>query len=130
MAKYRNVQLSFWQDTKIIDQFNPEDKLMYLYLMTNPYTSLCGCYAISKRAIAFETGYDLQTVEKILFRLENNLNVIRFSCETSEVLILNWYKHNWTPSSKVMQGVQKGIEAVKNEEYKKYLYDVFSVFYG
>lgn len=130
MAKYRSVQMSFWKDTKILDHFTPDDKLMYLYLMTNPSTSICGCYEISKREIMFDTGYDMQTVEELLSRLENTHNVIRYSSDTGEVLILNWYKHNWIKSIKVQSGVLKGIENVKDNEYRRYLCDVFSKRYG
>ena len=40
MAIYRNVQLSFWTDNKVEDDFTPEDKYFYLYLLTNPQTGL------------------------------------------------------------------------------------------
>lgn len=36
MARYRNVSTSFWEDNKIVDDFTPEDKYIYLYCMTNP----------------------------------------------------------------------------------------------
>ena len=53
MARYRNVSTSFWEDNKIVDDFTPEDKYIYLYCMTNPHTNLCGCYEISLKQIAF-----------------------------------------------------------------------------
>ena len=35
MAKYRSIQTSFWSDSKIIEDFTPEDRYFYLYLLTN-----------------------------------------------------------------------------------------------
>ena len=32
MARYRNVSTSFWEDNKVVDDFTPEDKYIYLYL--------------------------------------------------------------------------------------------------
>ena len=29
MATYRNIQMSFWTDSKILSEFSPEEKLMY-----------------------------------------------------------------------------------------------------
>mgnify|MGYP006969283853 CR=1 FL=1 len=50
MANYRNISMDFWQDSKVVDDFTPEDRYMYLYCMTNPHTNLCGCYEITTSA--------------------------------------------------------------------------------
>ena len=62
MAQYRLVQLSFWTDSKVIDDFTPEDRYFYLYLMTSPHTNLSGCYEISLKQMSDETGYSKETV--------------------------------------------------------------------
>ena len=80
MARYRNVSTSFWEDNKIVDDFTPEDKYIYLYCMTNPHTNLCGCYEISLKQIAYETGYNTDSVERLLKRLDMTHEVIRYSC--------------------------------------------------
>ena len=64
MAIYRNVQLSFWTDNKILDDFTPEDKYFYLYLLTNPHTNICGCYEISYKSMSDDTGYNNRTNNK------------------------------------------------------------------
>ena len=56
MALYRNVHVSFWNDTKIIDEMTPEDRYFMLYLLSNPHTNQVGCYEISVRDISKETG--------------------------------------------------------------------------
>lgn len=129
MAKYRSVQMSFWTDSKVIDEFSPAEKLVYLHLMTNPHTSLCGCYEISKMQIAMETGFSISDIEETLNRLENIHGVIRYSCETKEVLIINWHKYNWTPSDKVASGVMKGINEVKNKQFLDFLNEVYDIVY-
>ena len=63
---------------------------------------------------------------RLLDRFENVHNVIRFSQETKEILILNWYKYNWNNSSKLISGVRKSAKYIKNEDYKKYVLDVVS----
>ena len=47
MASYRNISMDFWTDSKVVDDFTPEDRYIYLYCMTNPHTNLCGCYEVS-----------------------------------------------------------------------------------
>lgn len=126
MAIYRNVHLSFWTDNKVIDEFTPEDKYFYLYLLTNPHTNICGCYEISYKSMSDDTGYNKDTIMRLLDRFENVHNVIRFSQETKEILILNWYKYNWNNSSKLISGVRKSAKYIKNEDYKKYVLEVVS----
>lgn len=93
MANYRNISMDFWSDSKVVDDFTPEDRYIYLYCMTNPHTNLCGCYEVSIKQIANETGYNADSVERLLKRLDSSHNVIRYSAQTKELLILNWCRY-------------------------------------
>lgn len=126
MAIYRNVQMSFWTDPKVLDAFTPEDKYFYLYLMTNPHTNLCGCYEISERQIENETGYQKKTVDKLIERMCVIHKVIAYSKETKEVLIVNWHKYNWTASEKFRKPLAKEIQSVKNTDFREYLSDLLN----
>jgi hypothetical protein len=130
MAGYRNISVSFWTDSKVDDDFTPEDKYFYLYLMTNPHTSICGCYEISMKQMERETGYNTDTVKRLLSRMEEMHNVIRYSATTKEVLILNWWKYNWSSSSKVKNAVVSVAEHIKHEPFKRYVIDRVSIRYG
>ena len=126
MAIYRNVLMSFWTDSKIADDFTPEDRYFYLYLFTNPHTNLCGCYEISKRFVANETGYSKETIENLLKRFEEVHNVIRYSADTKELLIINWHKYNWTQSEKFRKPLANEIDNIKCDEFRAYLKSVFN----
>lgn len=121
MAIYRSIQMTFWTDSKVVDEFTPEDKYFYLYLMTNPHTNLAGCYEISITQAANETGYNKESIERLLKRMEEVHNVIRYSRQTKEVLILNWSKYNWTRSKDFQKPLLLEIESVKNMDFKAYL---------
>lgn len=121
MAIYRNVRLSFWTDNKVIDEFTPEDKYFYLYLLTNPQTNLCGCYEISYKSMSEDTGYNKDTCLRLLKRFDEAHNVIKFNESTKEVLILNWYKYNWSSSAKTLSGVMATAKHIKCEAFKKYV---------
>lgn len=121
MAIYRNVRLSFWTDNKVIDEFTPEDKYFYLYLLTNPQTNLCGCYEISYKSMSEDTGYNKDTCLRLLKRFDEVHNVIKFNESTKEVLILNWYKYNWSSSAKTLSGVMATAKHIKCEAFKKYV---------
>lgn len=121
MAYYRTISLSFWTDSKVDDNFTPEDKYFYLYLLTNPHTNICGCYEISHKQMERETGYNLDTVKRLLGRMEKEHRVIAYSVETKEVLILNWHKYNWTRSEKVLKSVRETAQYIKNSSFKEFI---------
>ena len=118
MATYRNVQMSFWTDSKVLDDFTPEDKLFFLYIMTNPRTSLCGCYECSKKQMSRDTGYSVETISNIIYRMDEIHKVAKYNEATREVLILNWDKYNWTESSKVLDGAFKGAIKIKSKGFR------------
>lgn len=121
MAIYRSIQMTFWTDSKVVDDFTPEDKYFYLYLMTNPHTNLAGCYEISISQVAYETGYNKESIERLLKRMDEVHNVIKYSKQTKEVLLLNWSKYNWTKSKDFQKPLLIEIEMVKNLDFKTYL---------
>lgn len=125
MAIYRQVQMSFWTDTKVADDFTPEDKYFYLYLFTNPHTNLCGCYEISLQQISNETGYNKDSIERLINRMETTHGVIRYSKETKELLILKWHKYNWTKSQDFRKPLLREIEAVKRDDFRQYLMSLY-----
>ena len=126
MAIYRNIQMAFWTDIKVVDDFTPEDKFFYLYLLSNPHTNLCGCYEISVKQMADETGYSRDTIEKLLKRFAEVHKVAYYSQDTKELLVLNWHKYNWTASEKFRKPLLKEINSVKNDNFKGYLLDLFN----
>jgi hypothetical protein len=121
MAIYRSVQMTFWTDAKVVDNFTPEDRYFYLYLLTNPHTNLCGCYEISFKQMSDETGYTKEVVERLLDRMENVHDVIRYSKITKELLVINWSKFNWTTSKDFKKPLLKELQEVKDTDFKGYL---------
>ncbi len=121
MANYRNVSVSFWTDSKVVEEFTPEDRYIWLYCITNPHTNLCGCYEISIKQISAETGYNEDTVKRLLARLEKEHKVIQYDQETKELLILNWYRYNWTASERLDKPLMAGIQEVKTDRFREVL---------
>lgn len=130
MAIFRNIHLSFWTDPKVTDDFTPEDKYFFLYVMTNPHTNLLGCYEISKKQMSDETGYTKDTIEKLLDRMENIHGVLYYSDKTKELYIVNWCKYNWSGSDKQFKAISEQLKNVKNEDYKNRLLDTLSIRYA
>ena len=54
MAKQRYLSTSFWTDS-YVEKLDPSEKLLFIFLLTNDSTNLCGIYEITTRRISFET---------------------------------------------------------------------------
>ena len=125
MAVYRNIQTTFWTDAKVADEFTPEDKYFYLYLFTNPHTNLCGCYEISRKQMSWETGYSIETIDRLIERFATVHEVIKFDQDTRELLLTNWHKYNWTSSVKFRKPLLKQIESIKCSNFKDFLMEIY-----
>lgn len=121
MAIYRQIYISFWTDSKIDEDFTPEDKYFYFYCLTNPHTNICGCYEIGLKQMARETGYNIDTVTRLIKRMQEVHKVVEYDFNTKELLIYNWHKYNWTKSPKLMKNVEKCCVHIKSEKFKQYL---------
>src|ERR1035437_1694460 len=112
MAIYRQVQTTFWQDEFVLN-LTPEEKYFYLFLLTNSKTKQCGIYQLPVQVIVFETGYNQETVEKLLHRFIDYGKII-YSTQTKEIGIINWQKYNPSESPKVKACVIKELKEIKD----------------
>lgn len=125
--KLRSVNTHFWDDNYVIN-LDPIEKLIYLYLITNPLCNLIGIYEISLRRIAFDTGIDKDMVAKILKRYEDDGKV---KYVEGYIIIHNFVKNqnyntNMTKGAKhlfdllpeTIRNHSKGFETVRKEEYE------------
>lgn len=119
MATYRPIHISFWQD-KFILKLTPEQKYFYLYLMTNSKTKQCGIYELPKNVICFETGYNTETVNKLLAYFIDQKKIM-YDDMTEEVYILNWIKFNQIDNKNICICVSKELKEIKNKYYLKEL---------
>ncbi|MCD4838142.1 DnaD domain protein [Neobacillus sedimentimangrovi] len=116
MAKFRYVHTEFWQDAKVLEEMTPEDKYFYLYLLTNPNTTQIGVYQITKKQMAFDLGYSIESINALLDRFINNHKVIKYNEKTRELAIINWGKYNLNKAGKpVMDCIKKELADVKDK---------------
>ncbi|PIE96092.1 DnaD domain-containing protein [Bacillus fungorum] len=115
MAVYRNVQVNFWQDEFILD-LTPEERYFYIYLLTGTKTKQCGIYVLPKRVAELETGYSMETVEKLLNRFIEYGKIL-YDVETKELYIINWLHYNPILNTNVEKCVLRELKTVKNKEF-------------
>lgn len=79
---YRTVDAAFWTDPKV-RKLNPSERLLFLYLITNPHTHVSGLYYLPNLIMQYETGLPpkqlnpaLDTLSKVGICLSDRLNEI------------------------------------------------------
>ena len=116
MATYRMVKTKFWTDPYVLS-LTPDEKLVFLYLLTNPQTHICGIYEISQQYISLETGVPGDSVSQALDRLCTDCKVLLVE---GWVFVVNFWRHQ-SDNPSVQEGIKKGIELVPDhilEEFK------------
>lgn len=122
MAKkrYRILTEQFWTDVKI-EEMSFEEKSMYAYLITNPYTNGCGCYEVTPRQIAAQTGLSEKNVIKLITALQDKYKVIHYYEDTCEMLIYKFGRHNWSDSPRLLQGARNDAAQIKNPQAAEFI---------
>lgn len=119
----RVVSTSFWEDETVVNDFSPEDKYFYLYLLTNPHTTQLGIYKLVPKTAAFELGYSKEAVIVLLDRFESKYGMIRYSQDTCEVAIKNYLRHSVVKGGKpVFDCLLKEESRVVDESLLRYVY--------
>lgn len=125
MAIFRKIHVQFWADV-FIQSLTPEQKFFFLYLLTNDRTKQCGIYEVTTRQISYDTGYNVETINKLISFFEAQKKIL-YSRETNEMAIKNWDKYNGNTSPKVKNLVNKELKHVKNHKLIQYLYSMDTV---
>ncbi|URZ15409.1 hypothetical protein [Clostridium felsineum] len=122
MAKYRYVYSAFWEDPDVMEQFTPEDKLFYLYILTNPKTTQIGVYKITKKEMAFGLGYSIESINSLVCRFIEHHKLIKYDEGTRELAVKNWGKYNLNKGGKpIVDCINKEFNEVQNLELINYV---------
>ena len=114
MGRISSINTGFWTSPQVVDNFTPEERYVYLYCLTNPRTNLCGCYEVSIKTIAFETGMERYEVRDILDRLQHRHGVICYDADTRELFIINWLRNHWNSSPRWQKNALRSLRKVKS----------------
>ena len=110
MAKQRIVNTKFWDDSYVI-RLEPEEKLMFLYLLTNPLTNIAGVYELPQRRVVYDTGLTAEAVERALLKFERDGKVI---VSGDWIGIVNFIRHQ-SLNPKVIQGIRIELQRAPQE---------------
>ena len=122
MAKFRKVRIDFWMDPMVSEEMTPEDRYFYLYLLTNQRSTQIGIYQITKKQMAFDMGYSIESVHSLMERFITHHQLIRYNPETRELAIKNWGENNFDKAGKpMMDCILSELKTVKDASLIQYV---------
>jgi hypothetical protein len=102
MSMQRYISTSFWDD-EWITTLDPSEKLLYLYLMTNPLTNIAGVYKLSIRRICFDTGFNADTVVHIMAKFAKSGKAYQLG---EYMALPSWPEHQkWETKQTIRDGI-------------------------
>ena len=111
MATQRYISTSFWDDAWV-QSIDPSEKLLYLYLMTNPLTNIAGIYKITEKRIHDDTGFNVDMIKKLMSRFEKAKKAYRAG---EYIIIPNWPRHQkWREKTTIETGIRKILADLPN----------------
>lgn len=115
----RMVDTNIWEDAKV-EELPMTAKLLWVYVLTSPRGNLAGCYELTMRRVSIDTGLTAEQAREAMREL-CGAGLASYSDETCEVLVHNWFKHNWSNSPKLLKPLAEAICAVKDKRFADYL---------
>ena len=100
----------FWDDSYVA-RLSPNEKLLFLYLLTNPLTNIAGVYELAGKRVAFDTMLPLDEVEETLGRFENDGKIVRHG---GWIGVVNFIRHQ-TLNPKVRVGIASELHRAPRE---------------
>jgi len=115
MAKARYIQTKFWSDA-FIQTLEKEEKLFFLYLLTNEHTNILGIYEITIATMVFESGLKEDEIRKAIDSLSKAKKLSYFE---NHIILVNFLK-NQSLNPKVKKGIER-FWADLSKEVKEYI---------
>jgi hypothetical protein len=108
MANFRQVHVFLWKDEWFLEQ-EPNKKLLFIYLFTNPLASMAGIYKIPISVICFETGLMLDYVQEALKEFAADDKAYY---QDGVMWVVNMRKYHETSSIKVQTRIEADLQKI------------------
>lgn len=110
---YSKIQRNFWETDEARDM-TPEEKYFWMYLQTNSNVNTLGCYVFRMRKAMDETGYNRETIEKLLEKMVQTLRIL-YDKNTGEVFLLNSSEIYWNKSTNAKRAITADLNEIKSK---------------
>lgn len=111
------IHTSFWSD-QIVESLDAEGKLVLLWLITNPNTSLVGTFQPSLKRFQFDTSLPPEALQRAYQALSGSIAVV-----DGTVFIRNFIRHQFGVGPKLIKNnifasIRSTYESIKDEELR------------
>lgn len=113
---YSKIQRSFWE-TDEAREMTPEEKYFWMYLQTNANVNTLGCYVFRMRKAQDETGYNRETIDKLLDKMVKTLRIL-YDKSTGEVFLLNSEENYWNKKTGTMRAILSDFKEIQSKMIK------------
>ena len=107
----RSVNTRIWAD-EWFESLTREEKLTWLYLLTNQYTNMLGIYEVSMSRVSFETGITRETLSKAFERFQRDGKAF-YLCGRY-IFLVNWLK-NQTMNPNMEKNARNSLKTLPND---------------
>lgn len=123
---FRQIYSYTWSDSWF-QELELDEKLLFLYLITNGHSSLSGIYEITVRIMSFESGISPIRCTEILQQFEADGKAL-YDVDENVLWLVNMRKYQCTGSPQVIKRAEEDITLIPNcrvkELYIAYYYGV------
>ncbi len=102
------MKTKFWTDAKV-RCLSPEEKLIFLYLVTNPHAHLSGLYYLPLALVEDETG--IRPSWPSLWAKFAELDIAHYDMDTRYVWVVKMF-HNQGGGPKVLMSVMRHLDSM------------------
>ena len=111
MADYRTIKPTIWSDP-YFEELNTEEKLLYIYLFSNPHINNAGVMKVSKRKIIFETYITEEKYDSAMKKFQEDKKVMLFD---EYIYVCKFIKHQTNTSPKMLVNIHKQLELIPKD---------------
>ncbi len=116
---YRTIDASFWTDQKV-RKLTPLDRLLFLYLITNPHTHVSGLYYLPSLIAQHETGLSAKQLDTLSHTL-SSAGIVLFD----QVNELVWVVKMFRFQGKGQKNTLSAARHIENDVHNSYLINEF-----
>jgi hypothetical protein len=110
MGKKRFIDADYWTDSWVVDNLNPLDSHLFIYLFSNPQSTIAGVYKLSLRVMSSQIGLEREELLRMIKRLEPKVRYV-----DGWMILVNGIKHQNYKNSKIKTGIEIALQDVPPE---------------
>lgn len=123
-ALSRPVYTGFWIRPDVNEQYTLDDKLLYVYLITNGHFQQHAIYQLSKKMMMAELNMPEDRFNDAFGHLENDFKVIKYSTKSGEIAIIDYLQYGTISKGAALTNLYDNLgKKVDDLELVKAIYD-------